>query len=585
MKSIVTLCFFLFSFACLCGEESKFSHLLEDVSLHQSELARFVAIYSLVDELDESELEAVLRELSSKTDQSTLELTRRDMQIAIFQRIASSDPNKALKLALEGNGSDRGELVRTVFDVWARTDLASAIASANDLEQKEKIAALTGVVKSQSNRSWSKIHGIARQLDIRGDLVTETIAQFANAEFIPNPQQAWIDFAIVLPPDPSEKCRELLIGLAVRWFNQDGIGAMDEIRETLFRGRFPQTIFDNILHEIAQQSPQIALDYVLNLPSRHYSTENVVIRAWAEIDLESAREAVATVNASEIREDLQRSIVAVWAENEPHFILENLDVVPEPARYEAVQVSAETIAESSVKEAGELALRIEDPKLRTMAVRWLLPIWSERAPKSLLDWLLADRSNLELVSEVREQLVHNAVDSDPRRAFQLALQHPIVGWEPGLDGAVQQLDFGVPFPTKGVGLEAKILNRIAQSDLETAKRLLPRVRSGESKLVGALQVGRELIYRGDVQDAFDLSRKLPRADRNRYYIGLAYNWIEDDPIDLLESVAVFPSEELRSFVATQLVRWDRRHDILTESQLHELHQHLSEVDRYRALRE
>ncbi|MXZ45321.1 MAG: hypothetical protein F4Z01_10195 [Gammaproteobacteria bacterium] len=321
-------------------------------------------------------------------------------------------------------------------------------------------------------------------------------------------------------------------------------------------------------------------DYLLERPDDQYILSHV-LRIWFEQDRSAAIKAVEEIESNDLRYDLQYTIASIWAHREPRYILQNLDVIPEEVRYVAIREGVAIIAESSLQEAGDCAMQIEDSSSRTIAIQALLPIWSKKDPNSLLDWILKDSSNTRLIDELREQLVYHTLDSDPVRAFQLAREHPIVDWEPGWGGQIRKSQLMIPSDTPGVGLEAQILRDIAESDLDLAKELLADVRDGITKRVAMLQVGRALRYQGDIQEAIDLAQELTDTEQDWYFSLIIFDWIKGDPSGLVDEISTFPTTETRSTVAQLLLRWNRRYDQLTDRQIDTLQKHLTEDDRDR----
>ena len=560
---VSTLCI-LSSTGFLCANP------LSDKRLHENSVERFVVVYSYVADLPSKAVESRLEEITKNTRQRMSSRVKDELQIALLQRVTSENPINALQFALASEEDDREKFVQAVFDSWATEDLEAAVEHAKNLDWSDRRQALDSIVRANLELPLTKLRDIATKLSLEKKYAIERYGNHVNVELIEDPRTVWYQLAQFMKEDHTGyDNRDLLKCLAIRWFDKDGFMIIDEIQNLPASNISPYAVkYDSIeavINSVALRSPRKAFEYVTNLPEREYSLEELVIRRWAETDVHAAIEAVADIGSADTRETWQREIAAVWAEKEPRYVLQNLDVIPETARYGAARVGVATIAESSLHEAGDFALQIEDATLRTIAVQWLLPIWSKEEPHTLLDWFLKNSSNTGLIEEIREQLVYHTLDSDPVRAFQFAREQPIMNSS----------------GTSGIGLEAQILYEISRKDLDLARELLADVRDGMTKRVAMLHVGRALRYQGDIQEAMDLAQDLTETDRGWYFNLVTYDWIDGDPIGLADEISTLPTTESRSTAAQLLLRWNRRYDKLTDQQIDTLQKHLSEDDRDR----
>lgn len=548
---------------------------LEDKTLHHDAMRRFVAVYTYVDELPAESVRERLLETAKARKKKWSHRVLRELRIALLQRLTSINPTQALEFALASTEETRVSFVGTVFDTWATLDLEAAISQAMKLSWEYENRALEAIVRTQSHLSLPKLREIAESLGLTKRRVTESYTTSINAESIEDPETAWYELVAITEEDHSWFDNSALLGhFAILWFKRDGFSALEDIR-SVYAGSF-----EDVIINLAQESPRVAFEYLSGLYDREYHLEDEVVRIWVEKDRDAAIKAVAEVQQQDLREDFQREIAGEWGRQEPLYILNNLQVLPAHSRFVAVLTSIDEIAKSSLQKAGKLALQIEDPELRTIGVSWLIPIWSKRDPSTLLDWLSQDLSGSSVIEEIREQLVYNILDSDPARAFQLACEHPLEDWRPGWDGGFQQSSLKIPFNTPGVGLEAQIMDDIARSDVQTALELLPYVRDGDTKTVATMQVGYALRYQGEIDQALNLAEQLPESDREKYYKGIVSDWIEGDPKGLVDAISKFPTKDLQSLVALRLLWWDRRHDELSVIQVKTLQTYLTESGRF-----
>ena len=553
---------------------------LETKSLHDNAVQRFVVIYSYVAELHEA---SVIDKLEESTQHWKRKLSPRvlqELQIALLQRLTLSNPREALEFALDTEEESQDLFIKAVIDPWATTDLDEAISRAKHSDWRVRYLALESIVQAQLDLPLAKLCDVAQELGLDKARAVEIFIENINVELIDDPKTAWYQLAEFSKDYNIRYDAHGLLGrLAMSWFREDGFTALDEIRGVRWQDYEKGHSIETVIKIVAQESPLVAFDYVLNLPERDYTLEEAVIRIWVKKDRDAAIKAVAGVREHDLRENFQLVIAGEWGSEEPHYILRNLHVLPEHSRFVAVRTSIGEIAKSSLQEAGKFALQIEDLELRSIAVSGLLRIWSKQEPSTLVEWLVNDPATATVIEDVREQLVYTVLDLDPVRAFQLAREHPITDWEPGWGGKVRQSLLKIPFATSGIGLEAQIMDDIARRDIKTALELLPDVRDGDTKTVATMQVGYALRYLGKVQEALELAQILPASNRKQYYSGIINEWIEGDPNGLVQAISKFDTTELQSRAAMRLLWWNRRHDELSDTQIETLQQYLIESDR------
>lgn len=540
---------------------------LSDKRLHENSVERFVVVYSYVADLPSKAVESRLEELTKNTRQKMSSRVKDELQIALLQRLTNEKPNVALEFALDCDDEYREKFVKTVFDSWSMMDLEALITHAKKLNWSDRNQALESIVRANLEMPLDSLRDISVRLNLDKRKAVEYYQLIVNVELIEDPKTAWYELAEMSKQDNvrlSDNYNGLLSRLAIQWFKEDGFVALDEIHDAAEDVYHKDVSFSAILEFFAQKAPRLAFEYLLDLTEYEYTLAEVV-RIWFEQDRTAAIKAVEEIKSDEVRYELQYVIASIWAQREPRYILQNLDVISEQVRYVAIREGIATIAQSSLREAGDFATQIEDSSLRTTAVRELLVIWSRQAPHSLLDWILNDSSNTHLIDEIREQLVYLTLDSDPVRAFQLAREQPIMNSS----------------DTSDFGLEAQILYDISRNDLELARELLADVRGGITKTLAMLHVGRALRYQGDIQEAMDLAQDLTENDRNWYFSFITYDWIDGDPSGLADEISTFPTTETRSTAAQLLLRWNRRYDKLTDQQIDTLQKHLNEDDRGR----
>lgn len=542
------------------------SFQLEKIIIEENTLEQYSAIYRFISGLPDHELSNRLTEIWSTVQKRMTPQDRFALEVAILQRLSSVNPTEALRLAVAGEDDAWAPLMPTVFEVWAIEDLESAIDHARNLDHYFRQDAWEGIVSAKPTWETSNLQTLAAQLEIDPEEFTESLTSLIDVEQVGDAKKVWHEFAELARDVDEWYSVELLGPLAIQWYNKEGFEALDEIdAQRDLSPDLRERVLRSVLLHVGRESPRLALEYLLELPNTYAWVASSLIGQWARVDLPAALEFAGTVPQSDLRETMQQWVASEWAHQDPQDLLRNLTVLPESVRWMAVPNAIEVVAQYSLQEAGALALQIGDPKLRSYAVNWLFPIWSKQEPSTLLDWLLGDPAFEAIADSVRRRLVFTVVDIDPRRAFALALKHPITEQEQGSSSAI--------------GLESEALREIAEFDVGLALELLPKSRGGQTKLNATYYIGNALVYQGDLEQAFDLAQQLPVSSRESYFNRIIANWRGQDPIGLLEAIDEFPTAPLRSRVAYFLLQWDRWYCVLGSAQVETLQQRLNRIDR------
>ena len=558
--------------------------MLEDRELHTQSALRFSKVYSFVAGVDARELKDILSAVTDKSGLRISDRVRSQLQIAILQRLSNHDPTEALEFVEKRNDYDSDLYLREIFETWATIDLSTALSHARILDTWSRDHAMLGLLDAGVEVELSDVFDLGLELDLDEESIATVLADWLNAQSVQDPKDMWKRLNKLAGNDGFSSIKSLRASLAIQWYQAEGVSALEEIRTlSAERGSYGISFsLRRLLEHIALEDPGFALNYVLKLPSIDAGLAEDLMRIWAEMDPKGALEATYTVrdDGRRLRHLLQGEVALQWAEKEPRYILQNLDVLPEPVRYGAARIGVGEIAKGSLQEAGEYALQIEDLKLRTIAVSWLLSIWSNHEPSTLLDWLLSDPVNKPIVAELRRSLVYCSLYTDPKGAFQIALGVPSTQWDRGSSDLLGDLpaDLQYSLPPSDE-LVAEVMEKIGKSDSQLALDLFSVIRDEHTKFVAALHLGSALVFQGDISDALELAQQLPESDRDRYYSGLFAEWRREDPTSLLESVREFPSAKHKSFAAAFLLRENRKQRTLDEAQVNSLRKYLSDADR------
>ena len=559
---------------------------LEDPNLHTNSFQRKLAVYTHVAGLSAQELKNELQTVSNSSHKFSLRV-QDELQSALVERLAIVNPETAVEFAVvqkvpEPDWSTQwyiwqdtsGEpapvdmpVVRSVFSDWALTDLHNAIRKAKTLSGDAKSNALMGILAVQEGQSLKTYQQIARDLGDEQRGVDFYVQSFSKGQ-IDDPKAAWEEVTNLLDPNNVSHSRALS-NIARQWYEQDGFNVLDEISESALDFEIKNNMIRQLLWEAAEENPAQAFQYALNMPSegRFSPTLYSVVSQWSQSDPQAAFQAVRAIEKSGLRDQLQRSVVGNWARQEPWYVLENLDDFPTNTHDNARSTAIREIARTSPKEAAELALEHTEGMRYSNLPSTVLYEWLEQDVEAAINWVYNGPVKDEHRYAWVQALTSRLVESDPRRAFDLAVKFDIPEDSNAMGMGVNQQ-----------GLEAEVIRRIAYKNLDLAVELLPQVREGITKTRAYISVGDRYIDDGHSTEALELGLKLPNDDQASYFQSIAFSWARIDPAGFVESLERLPTAEIRSRIAaTMSSQWAREQ--FTEEQIDTLKQYLSESDR------
>lgn len=559
--------------------------LFEQSSLQHNLFQCTLVVYAYVARLSEKQVAKVLQ--LSTTD--SLNLPRNileELQTALIERLAILDPIAAMEFTIEHErlGTDffsqflwstpqypRSStnttimpFVQSVFKEWALHALNDAVHGTKSLTEDARKNALVGILSTLSGESLAKYLLVSRDLGYE-ELGQDSYVLAFLTERIDDPSATWKEL-VKLVKLGNFYHSQVLENVARQWYKKEGVVVLEEISSGSLDEHYKNSVINYIMGFFAQDNPQEAFHYALTLQSESRFAKSVatVISIWAESDPQAAYDAAASIERIAQSNELKQNVVSTWASNEPHFFLKNLDTFPLELQEQGRVYALEVIARISPREAADLAT---NQKGRLYGQFGNLPSkimrhWIEQDVEAAIDWVF----NGPVHEHNRHTWVHaltiRLVETDPHRAFELALKQPV---SDGLKGMYQP------------AIEAQLIDQIVTQNLELAVELLPRVREGNVRVQAYGSVGARYIGLGDPAKAIDLAKQLSVQEQERYFQSILYSWVRIDPDGLVESFKNIPTRELRSSLARYLSTGTMREN-LTDTQVDALNQYLSELD-------
>lgn len=433
---------------------------------------------------------------------------------------------------------------------------------ANTLNADTKRNAISGIFATQVGESLATLRRIAKELgdDTRG--VDLYLASLAN-EHIADPRTIWKEVVPLYKPNNTIHVQALL-HIVQQWYAQDGLRVVEEISATSLNENSKPWYIQKIYERVMKDNPHQAFKSAMKLPNddRYNGIRTIIVNSWAKANPRAAYQAVSDISHSGQRKLLQGFVVTEWASTEPRYVVENLEMFPPNIKEDTAEVAIQFLARTSPKDAAELALEHVHSPWNSSAVSYVIEEWVEQDEEGAINWVFNGPLNESNSYEWVDALTSNLVYSNPRRVFDLALQHQLPKGG-GVGGMYE------------TGLEVGVINHIALQNIDLAVELLPKVREGETRTKAYISVGTNHIHKGDSTKAFDLGLQLPNADQLKYFQSVSATWARVDPAGLLSALKDFPTPKIRSSVASRLSSsWHREN--FSDAQLQSLKQTLSE---------
>lgn len=554
---------------------------LRDPSLDDNAFERRLAVYSFVAGITSQELATELQAITSETQEFSRHV-QNELQAAVLERLAIVNPKAAIDFIVEqyeqksdqsdplhirhrlstGNDTSMPE-IQTLFRDWATTDPHNAVETAKTLVDDSKNNALIGILAAQSGQSQATYRQISRELGDEEQGIDSYVLSLATID-VDDPRAAWDEVVALFKPNNFNYTRALR-NITGQWYEHQGFGVLDRVSGSRLDKNFKADLIERLLTQAVVDKPDQAFQYSLAVPSenRHTSATARVVSKWATSDPEAAYQAASSIENSGDREYFQRRIALAWASNEPRYVLDNLERFPPNIREYATDDAIRAIARISPEEAAEFAVEHGGGGTDDYLPSVVMDVWIEKDVEAALNWVYSGSLNEKRQYAWISAIVGTLVYSDPRRAFDLAVKQEVPD--------TKLLGMQV-YET---GLEADVISSISRRDLALAVELLPKVREGRTRKSAHTIVGHRLIENGDSNRAFDLGLRLTDVDRAEYFQSISWTWARIDPVGLVESIKDFPSEEIRSNVASGLSRGSRRANF-TDAQLEILKQYLDD---------
>lgn len=401
----------------------------------KSNFDRTLELYILLEQADVTELQQYWDQLS----QLGTVIFRHEIQKGIVQRWAALDPIAAISLLTEELEDElRNLLLDLVYREWSRTNLEAVLEYSETLDGLSKFRAVTSILREREDLSSETRRELARRLD------HEWLALEIGNFTVDSPSLEWSSFLKQYQDQLQHLGNaqyQMIAHIAYAWVLQDGIGALNKMRE-----RLPQSfslleptrfVADNLL----KHTPRLAIDLIVDRIQNETDTEYQslaleLVEQWAEVDPNQALDSTFAIEARGLRLRLQHRTVRTWAENEPGTVLDELKELPDHLQAYARDWAVTAIASTSPTQVVTMLSDITDPIAIEDIARTLAKSWAQLDFSETLLWLETDVRVEHLREDLKRLAFHGLAESNPHMAMELALKEPIEMGDTGREAIV-----------------------------------------------------------------------------------------------------------------------------------------------------
>ena len=512
---------------------------LAQVLKSPSRYHRTVALYDLLRGADEDSLVQIARRATSLP-------SRRDIhfvQDAVFRKLSSTDPLRAIELLEANFNTDRDHMIRAVFGEWASSNLDTAIIHAANLSEHERLLVMYEVMQSQPYLVLERLKNIAKQLKVEWEFDNWNSA-FKQLEYIEDPRSHW--FSVVSEDAFDESYQENLVRAATHWVRVGGTDVLQEIGASIEESGIRHTVLVDTLRSVVEYDAETAFEMASSLHGiDNANAMSAIAVEWGLLDPHGALQRIEKISESDRKLSLQRSVVRVWAHKNTIDFLENMNSVPDNLQSWGQQLALEAVLRQDPEVAATRLGEVNDSATRITIARKVALEWSRYDAFDALEWVLA---NADTAADLQTlgAVLGNLSIKDPNLALEKALEQPT--------------------SKSSVGAETFVIAKVLTMDVDKAIAMVPHLREN-SKPLSYRFIAYQLIQNGEANRAIEFGETIPSDSRKDYFVYLFGQWNQEDRTSLLENLNGFARDDVKSYAAKVLDFENKRNGILSDEEL------------------
>ena len=517
----------------------------------ESNFQRTASLYAYLAEVKESDLVNLLRHTESIERASI----RSNIQTIVLRKLATVDPEQALDWITEVPKIRRLPLLKGLFHDWSITNLTQAIEGAKSLTGTDRRVALKAMLSTRRDQSSSTLLDIAQELGLEEFALLQISANQTH-ELLENPSAAWD--VIVNDNVEDTKQLDLLQLVASTWKEDEGLDVLLRAA-TAFPQENDRVALSRVIEEVVGVELKEAFDYVRNLSKEdrgHLPAALAMVAA--RVNPEVALSEIASWSDDPFHTHLERIASTTWAESDPRGMLNQLELVPQFTRADALEIAFTHLAYVSPQEAIQNLERANKfLSAKTMLPAIIAEQWSHRDPNAALEWSMSYAgSNSELRQRLVMKVFTNLVVTDIDRAIKISEEIPST-YLRGLPDAMYD-----------------VVERLAQmGKLEEAISRLPMLDNNAGHFA-VKHLGWMLVCAGEPYAAIELGADIPTPDPSfiitgpaSYFNSIFNLWATRDPQQLFDSLQSLNSPLIRSMAARTIINQHKSRPTLSEESI------------------
>lgn len=491
---------------------------------------------------------------------------REEIQRRIVQRWSVLDPEGVLNLVKsEFVDTYQQDLLKVIFLEWSHANIDEAIRFAHNLDQVHREAAVSSIVLAREDLSITRRREIGRELGCEW-MTIEVLSDVINEPVIKEPDLEWASFIRDHREhlDNLDQAQwKLMAYIAYYWISRDGADVLAHMRETVPQHISLLETTEFVVQKLQSTQPQVALELVgelanhaLDFGFRELGTH--LVRQWAEVEPNKALDATFTVEARSLRRELQKHVLEKFAESDPHLVLDRLDELPFEVRARAHEIALLEIAKDSPESVVGMLTDIADTKVRDRIETAVIEHWARKDVGSLLHWIETDDKFADNREDMKRDALSKLARTDPDLALEVAT--------------------ALPLGSDGKGMEIKVLDWIAITDLDRSIALLHHVRPGDTRVRGYdTAIAMSIMYAHDWGQAIELFLELCELEPSGPYLAFPI-LVNQVPERLFASLERVSSPTVKKKAARKLLwRWEDE-NLFSNEQLNSLREIVDPIE-------